>query len=151
MESRFAQIRMSSAIRALLLVVCLTFAPALIAAVAKVSKITVLPTIITLNGAEDAHGILVNALTSDGEVRDVTRQATFASSQPGITDVSEAGQCVPRGDGRGQIVVSFGGNTARVEVIVTNSAIRTAPSFRQDVLPVLTKAGCNSGACHGKL
>jgi len=26
-----------------------------------------------------------------------------------------------------------------------------APSFRQDVLPLLTKAGCNSGGCHGKL
>ena len=25
------------------------------------------------------------------------------------------------------------------------------PSFRQDVLPLLTKAGCNSGGCHGKL
>lgn len=25
------------------------------------------------------------------------------------------------------------------------------PSFRQDVLPVLTKMGCNAGSCHGKL
>src|SRR4029079_18480637 len=25
------------------------------------------------------------------------------------------------------------------------------PSFRQDVLPVLTRYGCNAGACHGKL
>ena len=25
------------------------------------------------------------------------------------------------------------------------------PSFRQDVLPLLTRAGCNSGGCHGKL
>ena len=25
------------------------------------------------------------------------------------------------------------------------------PSFRNDVIPVLTKAGCNSGACHGAL
>src|ERR1051325_6375123 len=25
----------------------------------------------------------------------------------------------------------------------------TVPSFRNDVLPVLTKAGCNGGSCHG--
>ncbi len=25
------------------------------------------------------------------------------------------------------------------------------PSFRQDILPLLTKAGCNAGGCHGKL
>ena len=24
-----------------------------------------------------------------------------------------------------------------------------APSFRNQVIPILTKAGCNSGACHG--
>ncbi|HZL36230.1 MAG TPA: DUF1549 domain-containing protein, partial [Tepidisphaeraceae bacterium] len=27
----------------------------------------------------------------------------------------------------------------------------TAPSFRQDVIPVLTKMGCNAGSCHGKM
>src|SRR3954470_3781648 len=26
-----------------------------------------------------------------------------------------------------------------------------APSFRNEVIPVLTRAGCNSGACHGAL
>src|SRR4051812_33136087 len=31
------------------------------------------------------------------------------------------------------------------------SAHADAPSFRQDVIPVLTKAGCNAGSCHGKL
>src|SRR5438552_18723944 len=25
------------------------------------------------------------------------------------------------------------------------------PSFRNDVIPMLTKVGCNSGACHGAL
>ena len=24
------------------------------------------------------------------------------------------------------------------------------PSFRNDVLPILSKAGCNGGGCHGK-
>ena len=27
----------------------------------------------------------------------------------------------------------------------------TAPSFRQDIIPILTVNGCNSGGCHGKL
>ena len=26
-----------------------------------------------------------------------------------------------------------------------------APSFREDIIPLLTRAGCNMGACHGKL
>src|SRR5437763_17148301 len=30
-------------------------------------------------------------------------------------------------------------------------ASAAAPNFRKDVMPVLTKAGCNQGACHGAL
>src|SRR5207247_3184417 len=32
-----------------------------------------------------------------------------------------------------------------------SSAHADTPSFRNQVLPILTKAGCNSGACHGAL
>ena len=32
-----------------------------------------------------------------------------------------------------------------------DAAYVSPPSFRQDVLPILTRYGCNSGACHGKL
>src|SRR6187549_2155472 len=31
----------------------------------------------------------------------------------------------------------------------TSNAASQEPQFVRDVLPVLTKAGCNSGACHG--
>src|SRR4051812_5147406 len=30
-------------------------------------------------------------------------------------------------------------------------AFAASPNFRKDVMPVLTKAGCNQGACHGAL
>ena len=29
--------------------------------------------------------------------------------------------------------------------------VNAAPSFREDIIPLLTRAGCNQGACHGKL
>ena len=35
--------------------------------------------------------------------------------------------------------------------LITTPAIASPPSFQQDVLPVLTRFGCNQGACHGKL
>ena len=39
------------------------------------------------------------------------------------------------------------------ELVSTNSTapVRPVPSFRQEVEPVLTRLGCNQGACHGKL
>jgi hypothetical protein len=35
-------------------------------------------------------------------------------------------------------------------VNVSNFGQHDLPSFKQDVMPVLTKAGCNAGSCHGK-
>lgn len=40
------------------------------------------------------------------------------------------------------------GAAAPVQTHAANTAL---PSFRHDVLPVLSKAGCNSGGCHGAL
>jgi hypothetical protein len=54
----------------------------------------------------------------------------------------------------------FGGGTPVVAisfVLLATFAVRAggaappAPSFCQDVLPILTRYGCNAGACHGKL
>src|SRR5919199_3521667 len=35
--------------------------------------------------------------------------------------------------------------------LVAITAVAAAPNFRKDVMPVLTRAGCNQGACHGAL
>ena len=34
---------------------------------------------------------------------------------------------------------------------LSNGAFASPPSYQQDVLPILTRFGCNQGACHGKL
>src|SRR5829696_8414470 len=33
----------------------------------------------------------------------------------------------------------------------TDPGYSSPPSFRQDIVPLLTKAGCNAGGCHGKM
>src|SRR5262249_31107173 len=53
------------------------------------------------------------------------------------------------GDGEAAVTVAAGGRTVTVPVRVRNAAAETPVSFTRDVVPVLTKAGCNQGACHG--
>src|SRR5688500_10682547 len=36
-----------------------------------------------------------------------------------------------------------------ITLSVTSPVRADTPSFQRDVMPVLTRAGCNSGACHG--
>jgi hypothetical protein len=117
----------------------------------KVTKLVVQPSAIELRGAADEHGILVTAFRSDGSIFDATAQAKFSSKQPKLVAVASNGVCRPLADGQTEVLVSFGGKTERVLVTAVNSVRQQVPSFRQDVLPVFTKAGCNSGACHGKL
>jgi len=47
--------------------------------------------------------------------------------------------------------VSFASCALTVLAFFATSYGEPVPSFRNEVLPVLTKAGCNSGSCHGAL
>jgi hypothetical protein len=52
-------------------------------------------------------------------------------------------------EGATRLVVSAGGQTARVPVVVRDYAKPEPVSFRHEVLAVLNVGGCNAGACHG--
>src|SRR5439155_14884088 len=60
-----------------------------------------------------------------------------------------AGRINPAGDGTARVRVSLGKFTAVVPVTVRDARKEVPPSFNDEVIPVLTKAGCNQGACHG--
>ena len=46
---------------------------------------------------------------------------------------------------------TFQNETAVVELRVERADWTRIPSFRTDIAPLLSKAGCNMGACHGNL
>ena len=73
----------------------------------------------------------------------------FHSAQPKIAQVDTAGVVRPIADGSTIITVETGGKTATIPVSVKGAASDRPASFAREVLPVLTKAGCNQGACHG--
>ena len=45
--------------------------------------------------------------------------------------------------------MSVAGRRLQVPVTVRNASARAPVRFGLDVMPVLTKGGCNSGSCHG--
>lgn len=114
-------------------------------------RLKVLPTRIDLRGQELRHGIVVLSVEPDGAEIDVTRESTFASTQPQLVSIDGKGQCRAMADGEAIIDVTHHGETVRVPVAVQGMQARQIPSFRQDIEPLLTKAGCNAGGCHGKL
>ncbi len=108
----------------------------------------VLPGSVDLNGPEAYQQLLAEA-SVDGHQEDWTRSAQWTSSDPNVAKVDQTGMVRPVGDGQAVITVTAQGRTAAITVHVKDAHAPFTWTFRNDVIPVLTKMGCNSGACHG--
>ncbi|HEV1283730.1 MAG TPA: DUF1549 domain-containing protein, partial [Bryobacteraceae bacterium] len=113
-------------------------------------KIVVLPPSVELTGPEARQQMLAEATLSNHE-EDWTRLAEWSSSDPKIAMVDEHGIVRPVGDGEAKITARAKEITATVTVRVKDSHAPFIWSFRNHVIPVMTKMGCNQGACHGAL
>ena len=116
--------------------------------VASAPGLVLLPESVTLTGREAFHRLLAMDRRDD----DLTGQAAgvkFAVSDESIVQVVD-GVARPVGDGVATVTATVpDGRTARIEVKVKEFGKPFTWSFRNHVEPVLAKAGCNSGACHG--
>jgi hypothetical protein len=92
----------------------------------------------------------VTASGPTGDSADVTDQVAWESADPKVAEFdAAAGRVVPRGNGRTTLTGRYGGATVTVPVAVSNFAADPPVSMALEIVPVLTKAGCNAGACHG--
>lgn len=96
----------------------------------------------------DTQRLTVVLTRDDGVTIDVTPQATITFAADGIASWAD-GKLVPVADGETAATFAYGDHQVSVPVHVTNSATIPPASFQNDVLPVLMRMGCNSGACHG--
>jgi hypothetical protein len=115
------------------------------------ADLRVQPTDIPLTGPHATQRLIVLAEDAGKIVGDRSTEAKFTSSNPTVASVNESGVVKAVSDGEAIITAAHDGKqvTAKVKVAKTKATFRF--SFRNDVIPLLTKAGCNSGACHGAL
>jgi hypothetical protein len=120
---------------------------------ARLVSVTAAPNAVVLNGADAEAGIVVTGVYSDGSLRDLTRTAAYRLARAGVvalTDDSGRRVLRPKSDGVTTLAVSAPGTMpVAVRVEVRNAAVERPISFRNDVVPALTKAGCSQGVCHG--
>jgi len=102
-----------------------------------------------LIGSEARQQLLVTD-PRDGREHDLTELATYRSSDPAIARVRDDGVILPVSDGMARITATVQNREASVNVTVSQADISLPLHFTNDVIPLLTKAGCNSGGCHGK-
>ncbi|MSR58967.1 MAG: DUF1549 domain-containing protein, partial [Planctomycetaceae bacterium] len=115
-----------------------------------VTAIRVLPKQVLLDSPESTDRLLVLGATRDGHEIDLTRQVSYLDSTSDIVRISSTGRIVPIRDGACEIQIRYGELSVKIPVKVQGVASPTPVSFQRDVMPILSKAGCNSGGCHGK-
>src|SRR5260370_5163851 len=109
--------------------------------------LTVLPPSVNL-GTPESRQQLIAEVTVDNHQEDWTAKVKWSSSNPQVATVDDHGLVKPVSDGDAVINAD---NKASARVHVADTHAPFAWNFRTNVIPVLTKSGCNSGSCHGAL
>ncbi|HLH34512.1 MAG TPA: DUF1549 domain-containing protein [Alloacidobacterium sp.] len=113
------------------------------------SKIEIIPSSISITGRHNAQKLLVEGTFTDGHQEDLTSRAKIAVTDTKVAVVDEDNFAIPQGEGLATVSAVIAGHKASAPLAVKDYDSVATWSFRNDVLPVMTKMGCNSGPCHG--
>ncbi len=116
--------------------------------VAPWKSLSVYPPVIQLSAQNDSQHVIAVATREDGVTEDVTSQVTWKFDRPEILGWNDF-VISPKTDGTSSFQVTWEGMSAAGSLEITNSSQVRPVSFERDVMPILTKVGCNTGACHG--
>lgn len=120
--------------------------------IARGDELRLLPASLTLTGQQARQQLIALLQDAKGQIiGDRTGETEFHSSNPKVASIDADGMVRAVGDGEAVISAQSGDLRASATVKVVKTKEEHTWSFRNDVIPVMTKLGCNSGACHGAL
>ena len=108
-----------------------------------------LPSSVRLVGPHARQRFIVEQIEGAAPIADLTSQAVFTIDNPRVAKVDSKGFVVPLRDGLATLSATMGGKVARATISVEDHDLDLPWSFRNHVEAVLSKQGCNAGACHG--
>ncbi len=112
------------------------------------TSISVYPAKISLETKRDSHRLVVLAHQSDATTIDISKDATIEIINPHLARI-EGTTLYPLKDGETTVRIKYREYAHDISLIVKGVSKDRPVTFQQDVIPVLTAAGCNTGSCHG--
>ena len=116
----------------------------------RVQSLSVSPSTIRVGAANRRQLVVVTATDLDGQLFDVTGRCELSIEDDRVAAISSESIIRPVADGVTQLRVRYGSKEVRVAIRVADHESYPLVPFENDVVPVLSKLGCNSGSCHGK-
>ncbi len=104
-----------------------------------------------LVGPEARQQLVVTAGFSSGRHQDFTHRVSYQARPADVVQIDATGWVTPVGNGGATITVrSLDGLAASRRFRVQDVSRPRQVNFPNEIVPIFTKLGCNSGACHGK-
>ncbi len=113
--------------------------------------LNIVPSQVVLEGNFSRVQLVVRSVPqteSMDRAQDLTHQATYQIANPNIAEISHTGQLLAKANGNTTLAVTASGQTQTVPVTVSGIEETPAIGFTSHITPVISKAGCNMGACH---
>ncbi len=112
-------------------------------------RLDVYPPAIHLSSADDQQRIVAVLTDATGVTRDVTADLAFAPTERQVVTIRGATLSPACAEGATRMIIRWQDQQVALPVVVRDGQHLPPVSFTKDVLPTLTKAGCNTGTCHG--
>jgi len=116
----------------------------------EVQALVCYPAKITLKGGDDAAQLLITANLAGGKLQDLSSDVTYEVADPKLITVTSSGRILPKANGLTEITAKYGDKTVKVAVATEHCDENLPINFGNQIVPIFTKLGCNSGGCHGK-
>jgi hypothetical protein len=115
-----------------------------------IKSLIVNPARIALQGIDDAQQLILTAELNDGRLQDLTPDVKYETGDNKIVRVTSTGRVLPLANGTTEIAAVFGNKIVKVPVTASRCDVNLPINFPNQIVPIFTKLGCNSGGCHGK-
>ena len=117
---------------------------------ASAAGLSVFPKSIALVDGLKGRQLSVSARDELGFIKNLTDESFFSVDDTNVARVRADGRVEPVRPGETVVHARHGSEHRAVAVTVAASSSRAGTSFVRDVLPILSRAGCNNGSCHAK-
>lgn len=107
---------------------------------------------VAIRGRDSRQQIFATGAYASGQLRDHTRKVEYTAEPAGIVKIDAAGMVTPLADGVAMITAkdAASGLFGTLPVTVSGMGGELPINFTNQIVPIFTKLGCNSGGCHGK-
>src|SRR5262245_29837005 len=115
-----------------------------------VQSLTAQPANIKLIGSDDASQLVLTGQLSGGRLQDLSGDVKYEVADSKIVNVTTSGRVYPVANGSTTITARYGDKTIQIPVKAESQDVELPINFPNQIVPIFTKLGCNSGGCHGK-